>query len=186
MVAYAFALLLCSIGIALAQPPTIYGSSDQCVSCFMALAQRKLARALMASLSNAGKSFRWLHGPTGAWANVPETAIAGLESELRGLTWPKGQESRVLVFNVRVPLIGTNVDLCLLNCSAENLQSAGLGDPTCYLALGELKGGIDPAAIAEKMAGEIWLPLEEGKLTNAANLTSEDQVASVCSWLCDL
>ncbi|MDT9191753.1 MAG: AvaI/BsoBI family type II restriction endonuclease [Limnospira sp. PMC 1240.20] len=93
-----------------------------------------------------------------------------------------------------------------------NLQS--------ILALGELKGGIDPAgadehwktaqaalnrmrqalyqvgyspyiffvgaAIATRMAAEIWEQLENGTLHNAANLNQENQVASISRWLCDL
>ncbi len=39
------------------------------------------------------------------------------------------------------------------------------------------------AAIAKSMAEEIWSDLENGKLHNAANLTIEDQVASLCQWL---
>jgi hypothetical protein len=36
------------------------------------------------------------------------------------------------------------------------------------------------------MASEIWEDLEAGELANAANLTREDQLASLCSWLCEL
>jgi Restriction endonuclease BsobI len=39
------------------------------------------------------------------------------------------------------------------------------------------------AAIATKMATEIWADFESRVLSNAANLTNEDQVASVCRWL---
>src|SRR5215210_5013030 len=89
-----------------------------------------------------------------------------------------------------------------------------------YVALGELKGGIDPAgadehwktartallrireafsshglapasffvgaAIVKGMAEEIWTQLENGALTNAANLTDANQVASLCRWLVNL
>jgi hypothetical protein len=41
-------------------------------------------------------------------------------------------------------------------------------------------------AIEKKMAAEIWQLLEEGHLDNAANLTDENQVASISSWLCTL
>lgn len=88
------------------------------------------------------------------------------------------------------------------------------------IALGELKGGIDPAgadehwktaqaalnrireafsrvghspliffvgsAIARRMAGEIWNQLENGTLSNAANLNQDNQVASISRWLCSL
>lgn len=42
------------------------------------------------------------------------------------------------------------------------------------------------AAIAKKMATEIWEDLENGILTNAANLTNQDQVASLCNWIFEL
>ena len=88
------------------------------------------------------------------------------------------------------------------------------------MALGELKGGIDPAgadehwktaskafdrirksfaaqhqspktfflgaSIQKKMASEIWSELEAGTLTNAANFSVPDQIASLCSWLISL
>ena len=89
-----------------------------------------------------------------------------------------------------------------------------------YIALGELKGGIDPAgadehwktartalsriheafarnqlkphtffigaAIEPKMALEIWNFLESGIIENAANLTDDEQIASITNWLCSL
>jgi hypothetical protein len=42
------------------------------------------------------------------------------------------------------------------------------------------------AAIEKKMAIEIWNQLEQGALENAANLTDENQLASVSHWLCKL
>jgi len=184
------------------------------------LAQRKLGRALMASLHNRGATFRFLHGPTNAWADVPPSGSAGLEVDLRGLTWVQKRRPRTLFFNLRVPAVQNSVDVCLLDCAEHENQAAVVQNPARYLALGELKGGIDPAgadehwktagtalarirnafrrqelnppifyvgaAIAEKMAGEIWEQLQDGRLAGAANLTSDDQVASLCGWLCEL
>jgi hypothetical protein len=42
------------------------------------------------------------------------------------------------------------------------------------------------AAIEPKMAAEIWRLLERGHFENAANLTNDDQLASVADWLCGL
>ena len=42
------------------------------------------------------------------------------------------------------------------------------------------------AAIERSMAAEIWGQLETGSMDNAANLTNEDQMASLCRWLCNL
>jgi len=76
-----------------------------------------------------------------------------------------------------------------------------LQSPDLYIALGELKGGIDPAR-----ADEHWKTartalqriddafrkiskhpqLETKKLTNAANLTNDNQLVSIMRWLCHL
>lgn len=124
-----------------------------------------------------------------------------------------------------MPLVKNNVDLCLFNCRPGELSTreaarALYNSPELYLALGELKGGIDPAgadehwktartalnriqqafskarqtssiffigaAIEKKMAGEIWHQLQDGILENAANLTNQNQVASVSRWLCGI
>lgn len=42
------------------------------------------------------------------------------------------------------------------------------------------------AAVEKKMADEIWHQLEEGELSNAANLNDENQVASLARWLTSL
>lgn len=42
------------------------------------------------------------------------------------------------------------------------------------------------AAIAKRMASEIWNQLENGTFSNATNLNEENQVASMSRWLCNL
>ncbi|GJQ24253.1 MAG: hypothetical protein HBSAPP01_20430 [Candidatus Brocadia sapporoensis] len=42
------------------------------------------------------------------------------------------------------------------------------------------------AAIEAKMAVEIWNLLKKGILSNTANLTDDNQIASVSRWLCNL
>lgn len=42
------------------------------------------------------------------------------------------------------------------------------------------------AAVATKMAAEIWAMLKKGDLDNAANLTDDNQLAAVTRWLCSL
>lgn len=111
------------------------------------------------------------------------------------------------------------MDVTLLDCTADE-RKAATRDASRYVALGELKGGIDPAgadehwktartalarihgafqghgltpfnffvgaAVATSMALEIWNWLESGSLANAANLTVDAQVASLCVWLVGL
>lgn len=182
------------------------------------LAQRKLSRALISTLALDGIPYLWLHSTGNAWALKPEDD-SDVELHLRGLSWSTGEKQRTVVFNLTIPFLKNNVDLCLFNCDPARLQAC-LQSPASYVALGELKGGIDPAgadehwktarsaldrirtafessgmrphtffigaAIAQKMAGEIWADLEGGRLENAANLTDETQVAFVSRWLCNL
>lgn len=189
-----------------------------------ALAQRKLTRAIISTLRIAGKSYQWLHSTNNTWAQMTDDD-SDIELYLRGLSWQKGKQPRTLIYNLTVPMVKNNVDLCLLKCSLNDLamkelSKAVYNSPDLYIALGELKGGIDPAgadehwktartalnriheafaklgfkphtffisaAIERKMGSEIWSQLENGILENAANLTDDNQIASVSRWLCNL
>ena len=89
-----------------------------------------------------------------------------------------------------------------------------------YIALGELKGGIDPAgadehwktansalgrirnsfgklklkpqaffigaAIENSMSSEIYKQLQKGTMSNAANLTDDEQLTTICEWILNL
>lgn len=193
------------------------GGSMRNIGGFMA--QKKLTRAIIAYLKLTGHRCQWLHSQTKTWAELPADD-ADVELSLRGLCWDTGKGSRTLLYNVTVPLFRNNVDLSLFNCAAKDLTREIIKIPSAYIALGELKGGIDPAgadehwktartalnriyeafakqklkphtffigaAIEAKMATEIWEMLKRGNLGNAANLTDEDQIASVTRWLCSL
>jgi Restriction endonuclease BsobI len=179
------------------------------------IAQRKLTRAILATLNIAGIPYRCLNRTNDKGQNVEEL--------IQGISWRQGTRDRTLIFNVTVPIVGNNIDLCLLSCQREDLKKKAIIkeiSPDSYLALGELKGGIDPAgadehwktartaldrirkafqkvnlqpqtffigaAIESRMAAEIWERLENRQLTNAANLTDERQLLSIVRWLCNL
>lgn len=182
------------------------------------MGERKLTRATIANLSLARIPYQWFHPDSRTWIAGKEED-ADIELYLTGLSWSAKGKNRTMIYNRKVSFVNKNVDLCLLNCSPEKL-SVALNDPSLYIALGELKGGIDPAgadehwktartslsrirkafsdkglsphtffvgaAIENSMAEEIWHQLEDGTLSNAANLTDADQVASLCGWLCSL
>jgi hypothetical protein len=122
------------------------GGSMRNIGGFMA--QKKLARAIIAYLKLGGHPCQWLHGETDAWAELPEED-ADIELSLRGLSWDTGSGPRTLFYNVTVPLFGNNVDLSLFNCAAKDLTRKTIKTPSAYIALGELKGGIDPAGADE-------------------------------------
>jgi type II restriction enzyme len=193
------------------------GGSMRNIGGFMA--QRKLTRSIISTLKLAGKAYSWLHSETCTWAMAPQED-ADVELYLRGLTWKNGSTCRTLLYNLTVPLVKNNVDLCLFDCSQEEIGKVIYTSANAYVALGELKGGIDPAgadehwktartalnriqaafaakrvrprtffigaAIEAKMASEIWELLKNGTLDNAANLTEDDQIASITRWLCSL
>lgn len=183
------------------------------------LAQCKLTRSLLAHLRNAGLNYRWRSSANGEWSEMSDDEAA-IELDLNGLSWTVEEKPRSLVYNLTVPVVRNNVDLCLFDCGADELTKETRTNPAVYLALGELKGGIDPAgadehwktagsalvriksafakhkakpkiffvgaAVATKMAAEIWAMLKKGDLDNAANLTDDNQLAAITRWLCCL
>ncbi len=183
------------------------------------LAQRKLTRAIISTLIVAGVRYRWLHATNNAWIEMTEDD-SDIELYLRGLCWKNGNKNRTLIYNLKTPILKNNVDFCLLSSNPEELSKDFYNEPASYVALGELKGGIDPAgadehwktagtalnrirkafasyvrrpktffigaAIEKRMADEIWSELQDGTLDNAANLTDDDQIASISRWICRL
>lgn len=181
-----------------------------------ALAERKLTRAIIAILTLTEIQYKWLHSTSNDWILGTDND-ADIELYVKGLSWSNRGKMRTLLYNRKVPLVRSNVDLILLACGP---QEVTVNDPELYIALGELKGGIDPAgadehwktansalarirqafaseayepftfffgaAIANRMAEEIWDQLENRILTNSANLTNADQVTSLSRWLCSL
>jgi len=122
------------------------GGSMRNVGGFMA--QCKLTRSLISHLKLAGESYWWLHSETGAWAKAPQED-ADVELYLKGLAWDNGRTRRTLIYNLTVPLVKNNVDLILLDCNHEEINKGIFKSPQAYIALGELKGGIDPAGADE-------------------------------------
>jgi type II restriction enzyme len=182
------------------------------------IAQCRLSRAVIACLRISGEPVHMLQGKSKKWVLMP-AEDADFDRNLRGLSWSVDSNKRSLLFNLGVPLVNNNIDLCLFDCSLTDLKKAVVA-PERYVALGELKGGIDPAgadehwktarsalnrieeafatrklkphlfyvggAIEAKMANEIWDWLKTGKLKNAANLTVDDQLASIARWICSI
>lgn len=184
-----------------------------------ALAQRKLTRSIISCLNLAGTKYWWTDKKKISWtAGASSVDDADIELSLSGLAWKNKNGNRTLIYNLTVPAVKNNIDMCLFDSLHNSYNVDIVKDPKLYLALGELKGGIDPAgadehwktartalerihkgfagytpatffigaAIEKKMAGEIWNSLEDGTITNAANLTNEDQVASISRWLCQM
>lgn len=135
------------------------------------------------------------------------------------ISWQDSDRPRLLVFNVKIPLVNNNIDICLFNATKDKYPAI-VNHPEKTIMLGELKGGIEPAgadehwktgntalsrirtaynsskipiltsfiaaAIEAKMATEIWKQLKKGVLSNAANITVDQQLTMYCDWLINL
>ncbi len=183
------------------------------------IAQRNVIRALIAQFTLTKTPYFWQQ-KQGVWLQGDDSA--DLELGATALTWQRNGAPRALLFNLDVLVVGKNVDLVLLSADARqysNLRIA-VGSPEKYVAMGELKGGVDPAgadehwktartslsrireafgaknlapatfflgyAIVPDMATEMWSQLENGTLTNAANISNSEQLASIARWLVSL
>jgi type II restriction enzyme len=186
-----------------------------------AMAQQKFVRTLLSNLSVSNTNYQWLDNKTKKWEDKPDNDFA-IEEQLKALTWinQKGK-SRVLSFNLNIPIVKNNIDICLFNADIEAYNNGEIVRfPEKIVMLGELKGGIDPAgadehwktgntalnriraafaqnnlklatsfiaaAIEKKMASEIFAQLQSKTLSNAANLTIDEQLISYCDWLLKL
>ena len=116
------------------------------------LGEWRFTRILMSTCSVSGMDFEYLDSERKNWKS-PNTRIE-IERQLKGLHWISRGNERTLIYNLTVPTVEKNVDFCLLDCSPDEIvfgqnRDSAHHKPEKYLALGELKGGIDPAGADE-------------------------------------
>lgn len=185
----------------------------------------QLIRNIVSILKLHGHNFKWLDNDAKKWIEG-SSDNPDVELRARGLAWEEEGRQRVIMFNINSPIVKKNVDICLFDATSSDFQAFSesnniLKNPTKYIAIGELKGGVDPAgadehwktarsalidrvqkkfkdlqlnpkiffiggAIEKSMAEEIYNLLENNHLDFAANLTSEEQMYAICSWLIEL
>ena len=117
-----------------------------------AVGEWNFTRILISTLSVSGRVFIYLDSKSKTWLetnNEPD-----LEKRVKGLHWVSSGNKRILIYNLTVPIVKKNVDLCLFDCSPNEMIWGGNTNsahykPEKYIALGELKGGIDPAGADE-------------------------------------
>ena len=114
-----------------------------------ALAQQKLTRAILSVFTLNGIKYKWLDSRNGRiWLDQPGDDYE-IEIYLKGLSWESGQGNRTLVFNLNIPAVKKNVDICMFDCSHSHYSKEIINDSSKIIMLGELKGGIDPAGADE-------------------------------------
>lgn len=116
-----------------------------------ALGQGKLIRAIFSSMDVQGIDCDWLSGDdkTYTWKRKV-VGQADIESQVKALHWKNTNGDRVLAFNMTIPTVKKNVDICLYKSNTTEYDKGKIvRRPERAIMLGELKGGIDPAGADE-------------------------------------
>lgn len=116
-----------------------------------ALGERKFLRSLLSILNLGGINYKWRDSESNSWLEKSKDDT-DIENRIKGLYWKNGKLNRLLILNTKVPVVNKNVDLSLLEGTIEDLKKGKESithDPSKFIALGELKGGIDPAGADE-------------------------------------
>ena len=76
------------------------------------LAERKLTRAIISTLTLTKTNYKWLNTASNTWI-VGKSDEADIELSLKALSWKKQKKNRTLIYNRTIPLVRKNIDLCL-------------------------------------------------------------------------
>lgn len=108
--------------------------------------KKKFIGVLKAQLSIAGIPFKVIMNSSKEWTEIDEA----IEDELiKGISWKRGTKGRTILFDFGVDVVKKNIDICVFSTGALKWGSNEFQNPRKYIALGELKGGIDPAGADE-------------------------------------
>ena len=121
------------------------------------IGERKFTRTLISTFFINDKNFSYLDINSRTWIDFKadkQKYESELERRIKGLHWTSKGKNRVLIYNLTVPVVKKNVDLCLFDCSPQEIifsqkSNSAHQISNKYIALGELKGGIDPAGADE-------------------------------------
>lgn len=114
------------------------------------LGERKFLRSLISVFNISGINYKWKDNDANTWLDKPKDDT-GIEKRIKAIYWKK-QQDRLMILNTNVPLVNKNVDLLILQGTADELKTGKqsiIYQQGKYIALGELKGGIDPAGADE-------------------------------------
>lgn len=110
------------------------------------LGEVKLSRSLISTLEINSYKFYWLDSKSNKWLKY-ESNDVDIENNLKGLQW-ENSTNRTLLYNLNIPIVGKNIDLILIDGDVKTKKINSISNKD-FIALGELKGGIDPAGADE-------------------------------------
>jgi type II restriction enzyme len=123
-----------------------------------AMASEKLSEKIISAIVFKGYKFKFYDKLSKKWIEGENFADEN-KSNVKAICWTNARNSRTLLYDITVPLVRKNIDLVLLDGDyTKNFEKTikdNLKKFERYIALGELKGGIDPAGADEhwKTAG---------------------------------
>lgn len=115
------------------------------------LGERKFLRSMLSVLNLSGLPYHWNDSDTNSWIEKPEDDT-GIERRIKGISWSKDNKNRLMIMNIAIPAVKKNVDLSIIQGTIDELRRGKqsiIHKSEKYIALGELKGGIDPAGADE-------------------------------------
>jgi hypothetical protein len=115
------------------------------------LGERKFLRTLLSVFNLAGILYKWRDNKTRTWVEKNSDDV-DIEKRINAIQWSRNGKSRLLVMNISVPSVKKNVDLSIIDGDISDLKRGKdsiIHQADKFLALGELKGGIDPAGADE-------------------------------------
>lgn len=113
-----------------------------------ALGQEKLIRTILSCMNVQEIDYDWMPKEN-KWTHKSNNDI-GIEKVIKAIYWNCGHGDRLLAFNLNIPIVNKNVDICLFEGTTENYDRGRIVNyANRIIMLGELKGGIDPAGADE-------------------------------------
>lgn len=109
--------------------------------------KKKFVGVLKAQLANAGIEFQVNLNSSKEWVKIGEELIE--DEIIKGISWERAGRKRTILFDIGVEIVEKNIDICLFSIGPLKWGDKAFQEPKNYIALGELKGGIDPAGADE-------------------------------------
>ena len=117
------------------------------------LAAEKLNKFIYSIMRNEKIESSFFHRKKKIWVSTEDEINESL-GEIKAIKWNRKNKKRLLIYDLTVPIVKKNIDIVIFNndqCGeiSSPIYKSFIKENKNYLALGELKGGIDPAGADE-------------------------------------
>jgi len=139
------------------------------------VAEEKLTRCIISQLQVNKVIFKLYLKTPKKWVEGKDYKIDYV-GDIRSIQWINDGKKRQIIYNLTVPIVKKNIDIVMIKDNVDVLSGAAykelLKNPEQYIALGELKGGIDPAGADEhwKTANTALTRARQAFVTNGVNV----------------